>query len=260
MEIIYQNINLISIILLGMVAGSFITMATYRLAIEDRSIKDLMLAPSSCPKCNTKLKIKNFVPIFSWLFQKGKCSFCKKEISIRYFAIELICTLSFILIYFALEQNMDLKLALTLLAFMAVFAMIITDLENYFISDINQIILFIIASLFHVFVGFDNQYTIYYYYFSAIFYLFFGILLAFLFKVFFKKDGIGVDDLKFFAVTGFIIGIEKFAIFMFLSGIIGIIFGVIWKKVKKDDTFPFAPALIISLVISTYAKLDFFLI
>lgn len=251
MEDLNHNLNLVLIILLGMISGSFITMATYRLAIENRTIKDLLLSPSSCTKCNHPLRILNLIPIFSWLFQRGKCSFCHDKISSRYFFIELISTTSFVIIYFSLGQNLDLKLTLTLLAFIALFIMIITDLENYFISNLNQIILFIIAILYHIFIGFNPQNSLYYYLFSAIFYLLFGILLNFIFKYFFEKDGIGIDDIKFFAIAGFIIGIEKFAFFMFLSGIIGIIFGFIWQKVKKDNMFPFAPALIISLIIST---------
>ena len=44
--------------------------------------------------------------------------------------------------------------------------------------------------------------------------------------------------------------IKSFAIFMMLSGIIGVIFGLIWQKITKDKTFPFAPALSISLMAS----------
>ncbi len=255
-----HNIDFILIILLGMIAGSFITMASYRLATQGRSVRDLLFAPSSCPKCNHRLSILNLIPIFSFLLQFGKCSFCKSEIPIRYFIIEIVSTISFVIIYFILGQNMNLKLTLTLLAFIALFIMVITDLENYFISDISQIILLLIAVLFHLFVGFDNQHSIYYYYFSAIFYLFFILVIAYVFKFFFKKDGIGIDDIKFFAIAGFIIGFEKFAIFMLLSGIIGIIFGLIWKKMKKDDAFPFAPALIISLIICLAISSNYLLI
>ena len=36
---------------------------------------------------------------------------------------------------------------------------------------------------------------------------------------------------------------------MFFSGAIGVIFGLIWKRIMKDETFPFAPALVVSLMI-----------
>lgn len=253
---LHHDIYLALIILLGMIAGSFINMATYRLAVEDKSAKDLLLKPSFCPKCNHQLGILNLIPIFSYLFQSGKCSFCREKIPARYLIIEIISTISFVIIYFYLGQNFDLKLALILLAFMALLTMIITDLEHYFISNLNQIILFLITLAYHIFIDSDNQNSLIYYFLSAAFYLIFGLLLSSIFKYFFDKDGIGIDDIKFFSVAGFILGIHQFAIFMFLSGIIGIIFGLLWQKIKKDTMFPFAPALIFALIVCLIVDFD----
>ena len=36
---------------------------------------------------------------------------------------------------------------------------------------------------------------------------------------------------------------------MLLSGILGTVFGMIWQKIYNDSTFPFAPALVLSLLI-----------
>ncbi len=139
MIFIYDNIGLIAITLLGMAIGSFITMASYRLSLRDRKFLDLLLQPSKCPKCSNNLRALNLVPIFSWLFQCGKCSFCKSKIPARYILIEIISSISFVAIYFILECKIDAQLVLILLIFSSLFLMIITDLENYFISDFNQI-------------------------------------------------------------------------------------------------------------------------
>lgn len=252
MELI-SYINLISIILLGMASGSFITMASYRLSVENQKTVDLLLKPSSCPKCHHRLGVANLIPIFSWILQKGRCSFCHSKISIRYPLIEMISTIAFVAIYFALNQEISAQMVIILLIFVTVLIMIITDLENYFISDINQIILFVLAIFYHFFVTFKVYpvvHSLSYYFLSSLFYLLFGLILRYLFKVFTKRDGLGIDDIKFFAVAGFMIGIKQFAFFMFLSGAIGLIFGYIWQKVQKDNTFPFAPALILALITS----------
>lgn len=259
MEVIYYNIGLISMILFGMVSGSFITMASYRLSVEDRKKMDLLMSPSSCPKCNHKLGALNLVPIFSWIFQKGCCAFCGNKISIRYPLIELVSTCSFVAIYYALGKNVDAKLVIFLLIFVTLFIMIITDLEHYFISDMNQVILFILIVFYHFFVTFkvaNDVHGLSYYVISAFLYLIFGIALHFIFKHFTGQDGIGVDDVKFFAIAGFALGIGKFSLFMFLSGILGIIFGLVWQKIKEDDTFPFAPALVVSFVLSLVINFD----
>jgi prepilin signal peptidase PulO-like enzyme (type II secretory pathway) len=259
MEVIYYNIGLISMILLGMVSGSFITMASYRLSVEDRKKMDLLMSPSSCPKCNHQLGALNLVPIFSWIFQKGCCAFCRGKISARYPLIELISTLSFVAIYYALGENIDAKLVIALLIFVTLFIMIITDLEHYFISDVNQFILFILIAFYHFFITFKNipeSHGLTYYLISSFLYLLFGTALHFIFKYFTNQDGIGIDDIKFFAIAGFALGIGKFSLFMFLSGILGIIFGLVWQKIKEDDTFPFAPALVVSFIISLVINFD----
>ena len=239
--------NWLLIIILGAIAGSFINMASYRLSLRNKNIKELILAPSFCIKCKHKLGIKNLFPIFSFIFQKGKCSFCSVKIPIRYLLIEIFCVVSFALIFFFMGENLDAKLTINLLIFLALLTMIITDLEHYFISDFNQIILFILVIFYHFLNNNLEQYS--YYLFSAFAYLAFGFILNFVFKFFAKKDGIGIDDIKFFAIVGFMIGIKNFPFFMFLSGILGIVFGLIWQRLQKDDTFPFAPALIVSLIL-----------
>jgi prepilin signal peptidase PulO-like enzyme (type II secretory pathway) len=259
MEVIGNNIEWFSMILFGMVAGSFVTMASYRLAVEDKPIKELIFMSSSCTRCNHKLGFLNLFPILSWIFQKGCCSFCNAKISIRYPIIELVCTISFVLIYFISGAVIDAKLVLLLLIFVTLFVMIITDLEHYFISDMNQIILFILIVLYHFMVTFSGEvqdHGLAYYFFSCAVYLVFGIALHYFFKILTNQEGIGVDDIKFFAIAGFAVGIDKFALFMFLSGIFGIIFGLAWTKIKKEETFPFAPSLVVALIVSLMVNFD----
>ena len=81
--------EILLIIILGLVFGSFITMASYRLALEDNKVLDLAIKGSFCPKCNNILKIKNLIPLISFLLQKGRCSYCKEKIPIDYFYLLL---------------------------------------------------------------------------------------------------------------------------------------------------------------------------
>ena len=60
-----------------------------------------------------------------------------------------------------------------------------------------------------------------------------------------KKDALGFGDVKFFAAAGIWLGIFQLPAFMMLSGALGILFAIAWKIVKKEDVFPFGPALIL---------------
>lgn len=59
-----------------------------------------------------------------------------------------------------------------------------------------------------------------------------------------KKEALGYGDIKFFALAGFILGVQPLATFLILSGVMGVAFGLAWKIIFKHDVFPFGPALI----------------
>jgi len=242
-----QFLEILLILSLGLCMGSFVTMASYRFALEEEKIKNLLLKKSHCINCKNELRVKNLIPIFSWIFQKGKCSFCHNKISIRYPLIELFCLLSFLLVYYSFGAIFDAKLIIMLLITTFLTIAIITDLEGYFIPDSVQIILFVLIIIYHL--AAPTEHKISYYFLSAFLFVIFGLILRYGFLFFAKKDGIGMGDVKFFAIAGGFIGIDHFAIFMLLSGMLGIVFGLLWQRVIGDKIFPFAPALISSLMI-----------
>src|SRR6478735_8795145 len=70
----------------GLLIGSFMNVVILRLPVK----KDLVKARSACPKCGTQLKWYHNIPLFSYLFLRGKCAFCGTRISWRYPLIELL--------------------------------------------------------------------------------------------------------------------------------------------------------------------------
>ena len=86
---------------MGLVLGSFTTMLSYRIPRK----LSIVTPPSYCPRCNAHLKARDLVPVFSWLFEGGKCRQCQQPISPRYLLIELattvLCTTCFVTIGFA---------------------------------------------------------------------------------------------------------------------------------------------------------------
>jgi prepilin signal peptidase PulO-like enzyme (type II secretory pathway) len=243
--------ELILIIICGLCAGSFVTMASYRFAIQSQDLSNLILSRSSCVNCGAKLKIKNLIPLISWLFQKGKCSFCKTAISIRYPLIEFSTMIIFLLVYFSQGKILSAQMVVIFLMVTLLMIMIVTDLENYFIPDITQILMIYLIIIYHLVTGYEQ---LPYYFFSAFLYALFGFALHYGFIYIAKKEALGIDDIKFFAVAGLLLGLKQFPIFMLLSGAAGIVFGLVWKKITADEIFPFAPALVFSLIICLLYK------
>ena len=68
---------------LGLVFGSFASMLSHRLA----SGGDVGGRRSACPACGATLSARDLVPLFSWLFLRGRCRHCRAAIGWRYPAI-----------------------------------------------------------------------------------------------------------------------------------------------------------------------------
>ena len=83
--------TLVAICALGLIAGSFLTAFVDRL----RDGRNFINARSTCDSCRKKLGFLDLVPLFSWLFLRGRCRHCKKPVSCYYPVVELIAALAF---------------------------------------------------------------------------------------------------------------------------------------------------------------------
>ena len=90
MEIIFYII----IFLIGILFGSFYTLAVYRIPKG----QDITHTHSYCPKCEHKLGFLDLIPVFSYIFLGGKCRYCKEKIRPRYFIIEVISGIFFVIV------------------------------------------------------------------------------------------------------------------------------------------------------------------
>lgn len=95
------------IFIMGSLIGSFLTLATYRIPLN----QDITYERSYCPKCGHKLGFLDLIPIFSYIFLGGKCRYCKTKISKRYITIEITSGILAVLLGLCLRLDIyDLNL------------------------------------------------------------------------------------------------------------------------------------------------------
>lgn len=79
--------------LLGFIIGSFLNVIIYRIP-AGRSVSH---GHSMCMTCGHTLGALDLVPVFSWLFLRGKCRYCGAPIASRYAKIESFTGLTFLI-------------------------------------------------------------------------------------------------------------------------------------------------------------------
>lgn len=79
----------------GSCVGSLINVLAYRMPLG----LSVVSPPSRCPKCDHLLGWRDNIPVFGWLFLRGKCRFCKVRISAEYPIVEAFVGLIFVLFY-----------------------------------------------------------------------------------------------------------------------------------------------------------------
>ena len=85
----------VSLCVLGLMTGSLLTALVDRLH-DGRS---WVLARSQCDTCRATLGAVDLIPLFSWLFSKGRCRHCNCSVSWRYPATELTVATLFVVSY-----------------------------------------------------------------------------------------------------------------------------------------------------------------
>ena len=223
---------------LGAVFGSFLNCAAWRI-VHGESV---MKGRSHCPECGHVLTPRELVPIFSWLFQRGRCRNCGVKIPARYPLTELIfglltllCLLRFDLTWLCLRNWVFLC---------CLFCLTLTDLEAYLIPDrclVIAVIAWFIGALLMRTLWQDMLKSI----LAGLVYGG-GILgVSLLMDRVLGRDSLGGGDIKLFAVCGLYLGFIGNLFAVMLSCVIGLIFAAIRRRKSPDGKkeFPFGPAI-----------------
>lgn len=231
--------NLI-IFLLGLLMGSFFNVCIYRIP-KGQSIA---YPPSHCFNCNKNIKWYDLVPVFSYLFLKGKCRYCKEKVSIQYPIIELFTGLIYLMIYIKYGITLNALKYIILSSFFIIIGVI--DFNTTDIYDITILIPGVIGIMFLAYeyhLGFSIKGHI----LGVITVLIFIGILVFILK------GMASGDLEMYLIVAIYMGFSKTILVLFLSIIIGAIIGIILilcKVKKRKDYIPFGPYITIATIIT----------
>jgi prepilin signal peptidase PulO-like enzyme (type II secretory pathway) len=234
--------------ILGACFGSFITAASYRLPREE----NLIFESSKCPKCGNKLRARDLIPIFSWIFSGAKCRYCTSKISARYPLTEIITAAAFAALNWHYGTTLQFALLATLTV--ALLILIISDLETYIIPDTSNVLVAISGVLYQIFITKSAWTEIIA---TIIFAAGILLLVRWSFTKILKREAMGLGDIKFTAAAAIWLGINNVPLYLIIGGSLGILTHLVWRIFNKNPEFPFGPALAVALYVLVLADVDF---
>jgi len=243
----------------GLAIGSFLNVIIYRLPImmqaewraqcaelngrapEPAPRFNLMVPGSHCPACKTPLRLRDNVPLLSYVASGGKCAHCGAAISLRYPIVEAGTAL--LSAWVAWRFGFGLPGLAALLFTFVLIALTFIDADTTLLPDSLTLPLLWAGLLLNVsgtFVplpqavigaaaGYLVLWTIYW-----------------LFKLATGKEGMGYGDFKLLAALGAWFGWKMLLPILLLSSVVGAVVGIVLLTLARrgrDIPIPFGPYL-----------------
>lgn len=258
---------LLIVFLFGLIVGSFLNVVILRYN-TGKSIN----GRSGCLTCGHGLKAYELIPVFSYLFLKGRCSVCGSKISLQYPFVELSTGLLFLAIFFKffdpLSTNYYSDFILPTMFFWTFFSLIVVvfvyDIKHKIIPDGISYTLALMALLYRItLTDFGSLSTL------SILDLLSGLILFtpfFLLWFFSKGKWIGLGDGKLALsigwLSGFVYGISSVVLAFWIGAFVSVLYLLIFhlkgssSNITMKSEIPFAPFLILGLIIMFFYPFD----
>ena len=244
MNVVYM----ICFFMVGTVLGSFYNVLGFRIPKHESVVKPR----SHCEKCGHVLKWYELIPIFSFIFLKGRCYNCRTKLSWMYMFSEVFCGLLFMICYYSYGFTWELLIGLTISSMLIM--VIVSDLTYMIIPDrfivIPSIIVFITKIIAY---GFKE----------ALISLLFGIfaftlmyLIMRLGSYIFQKEALGGADVKLMFTVGLCVGPFLSLVVIVIASVIALPVSLLLYFKERENIIPFGPFLVIGLLIVLFTKLD----
>jgi leader peptidase (prepilin peptidase)/N-methyltransferase len=228
--------------------------------ITDGYVKrnSLVSPPSHCDSCGHKLSILDNIPIFSYLFLRGRCRYCKAHIPARVLLVEFATAAVFLLAYWRLGLTVEYAIAVL---FSCIFIVIIfIDWEQTLILNsitYPAVIIALILLAVDSFVPGVNLFGDRL--FIPLTSLYSGLIsggalfLIFILIAIIAPGSMGIGDAKLVALIGLVSGFPL----MIFSMIIGIVIGgivaivlLVTRKKGRKDVIPYGTFLAIGPIVA----------
>lgn len=240
----------------GTAVGSFLNVVIYRLPAG----LSLLHPPSRCPKCKTRLKPYDNIPVLGWLWLRGRCRYCRAPVSVRYPLIEFATGFLFLSLYGKFGLSLETTGYWLFVSLLLVLALI--DFDTMTLPN-QPMVLGVISGwcwqgwLVHQ-VGGTLAATV-----SAVVASIaaslLGLWLISLTRIFgsitMSTEAMGGADAKLAAMLGAWLGWQGLLLSIFLAALIGTVLGGVGqllRQIRQRQAIPFGPFLALGATLTVF--------
>lgn len=236
--------------MLGACVASFLNVVIWR-APRGESV---VFPPSHCPKCSSRIRWWQNIPILSWLALRGKCANCKMPISPRYILIELLGALLFVAAFWKWQGSIETIFMWIWIALMIAGSFI--DFDHKLLPDFTTVGGMVLGLIYGAILSYFEKSYIPLMCSGIGLALGFGMLwlIRFFGTLAFKREAMGLGDVFLMGAVGTLFGPISVLAVLILSSVFGSVVGLTMVALSKARLgkfveIPFGPYICFSCLI-----------
>ncbi|OQW96745.1 MAG: hypothetical protein BWK77_03735 [Verrucomicrobia bacterium A1] len=239
------------VFLLGACIGSFLNVCIWRIPREE----SVVMPRSHCPHCNKLIAWYDNIPLVSYLSLRARCRHCGGKISVRYFLVEALVGVLFLLVW--LRYGVDVRTPVYWMIASGLVLGTFVDFDHMIIPDrvtLGGVVAGLVLSpLLPALHGVATPLASF---IEALKGMAAGAgilwLVGVLGKLAFKKDAMGMGDVKLMGGLGALLGWKSVVFTIMLSSVLGSLVGlgmIVGHRKEWQSRVPYGPYLALAAMI-----------